>query len=220
MSGWLQKSVAALCGAVLFAGSGNAQDTPDGTGDIMDSARLCLTQTSEIDATSAALAAEGWRKLDPVGDDALRTLAWTSVVYYFNGDSGGESLRSIYDLQIGTARGLARKKDIATSKSRFLSRGKDMAIVIWRKPTANITEIECRFAASASATQNLRRAASDLVPDASGFDALAPVSPLQDGTVNQITVVLLDRDIVSRQIGEPVTVDAIVQTNLIFRAQE
>ena len=218
MSVWVQKffGAAAFCVAILAGDNAMAQ----GKGDIMISANLCLVQTNEIDTLAAALGAEGWRELDPVPDDAIRSLAWTSVVYYFNGDSGGEQLRMIYDLQLGTARGLARKKDIATSKSRFLSRGDDTAIIIRRKPTAKITEIDCRFAAGIAATRDVRRAADDFEPDGSGFDALAPISPLQDGTSNQITVVLLDRDILSRQIGEPVTVDAVVQTNLIFSAQE
>jgi hypothetical protein len=218
MSVWAQKifGAAILSVASLTAGNVVAQ----GKGDILASAKLCLVQTNDIDTIAEALRAEGWRKLDPVPNEAIRSLAWTSVVYYFNGDSGGEQLRTIYDLQLGTARGLARKKDIATSKSRFLSRGEDTAIVIWRKPTEKITEVDCRFAAGSDATRDVRQTASDLVPDASGFDALAPISPLQDGTANQITIVLLDRDILSRQIGEPVTVDAIVQTNLIFRAQE
>jgi hypothetical protein len=182
---------------------------------------LCLTPAAKMETLVSGLEAQGWSISDPASEGLIDAMAWNLSVRYLAGDSGGETLASIYDLQLRTARGFAAKKDIPGSMARFLTQGENAMMVLWRTDnTTNLTEIECRVSAGAVLMQDVRQNAgipSDTGPD---FTALDRIDRWDDGTQRYVDIVLLNRAALSQQINQTVTVDATVNTYQSFGAQE
>lgn len=167
----------------------------------------CLSPSASIDATADRLGALGWTTPDKLGDTTIAQLAWANMVFYFTGDSGGESLQSIYDLSLKSARGLTRKVDIDTSKARFMVRENggeiDVLQLAWRLPVPNVEEAECTLILTAQATQELR----------AGQNEQPMFAPIISSTPG-VQITLLDRASLSGALGQTVTADAVVRTHM------
>lgn len=123
-------------------------------GQPLEFAQVCLRYEADIDTITDTLAESGWEQTAET-DTLIEGLTWIGTTEYFASDSGGERLETILALKAKTAAALLRKKDIPQSKGRFLTRGEDVLYVMWRQPSASVTEIACHAALSAQSTQQL-----------------------------------------------------------------
>ena len=140
--------------AVAFVAVAMTSTTALGAGQPLEFTQTCLRHEADIEIIADTLTNMGWdRNVD--ADEVISGLTWIGVTEYFTTDTGGETLETIMDLKSGTASALMRKKDIPQSKGRFLMRGKDVLYVMWRQPTASVTEIECHAALSAETARDL-----------------------------------------------------------------
>ncbi|MEO9824654.1 MAG: hypothetical protein ABJF50_09605 [Paracoccaceae bacterium] len=128
----------------------------------------CLQAEDDIDTIATTLIDQGWEQVGKTSETAVSDLSWVLSSYYFNSDSGGESVTSILELQTKTAAAMLKKKDIPQSKSRIFVRDTDDAPetlrVTWQQPIETLTEYGCQAALSASSTTTLRGDASDDLP--------------------------------------------------------
>ncbi|SDX16564.1 hypothetical protein [Litoreibacter albidus] len=174
----------------------------------------CHQPNANVDDTVAALAQEGWVQVPhgELGAEVTELLIWPQVAFYATGDTGGEQIKSIAELQRKTVAGFAKKKDIPQSKTRILTRqiGADTeaALVFWLQPDPAQTNIICRFALSGH---------SMIGHTAGDFGTPHPVetSPTQSYTITS-----MNAGRIAAKIGTPVTVSGIVQTTVNFAAQE
>jgi len=166
-----------------------------------------------IDGTVAALNQQGWRVVDGELDpEVIERLIWPQVAFYATGDTGGEQLKSIADLQRKNVAGFAKKKDIPQSKTRILTRqiGGDLeaALVFWLQPDPSTSNIICRFALSPH---------SLIGHTAGGFGqpTVAETSPNQ-----KFTITPMNPGTLAAQIGAPVTVSGTLETFFSFPAAQ
>lgn len=166
-----------------------------------------------IEGTVTALNQQGWRVVE--GDmtpEVIELLIWPQVAFYATGDTGGEQIKSIADLQRKTVAGFAKKKDIPQSKTRILTRqiGGDVeaALVFWLQPDPATTNIICRFALSGH---------SMIGHTAGDFGTPLPVeaSPTQ-----RYTITPMNAGSIADKIGAPVTVSGTIETQFSFPSQE
>ncbi|WP_055083302.1 hypothetical protein [Jannaschia donghaensis] len=167
----------------------------------------CLTPAADTDTTLAALATQGWTALpdSTLPQDVADRLVWLYVAHYTTGDTGGEALASIVDLQSRTIKGLARKRDIPTSKTRFLTRHEGAMILFWRAPVPGRFELQCRIALDG--------------PDTPGSDPFARHA-MEQVDHGQILTVALDRAALARATGRDVKTAQLVDTYLIYGAED
>lgn len=161
----------------------------------------CTAAEGDIEMIEKTLLEQGWLLIDGPSDSAAANLSWVLASYYFNGDSGGESLTSILELQAKTAQALLKKKDIPQSKSRIFERGGETLRLTVQHPTETLTEYGCQAALSATSTKTLRRSGSSDLP------AFSPM-PLQKTGNGDAAFTLLNAEKV-RPLTPP---DAIVIT--------
>lgn len=186
-----------LCAAALaaMAAPAVAQEVP----------QACVTPAADIDAPLVALGAEGWTPLPegPLPPDVAGALVWLYVADYVIGDSGGETLPAIIALQGRTVTGLARKRDIPSSRTRFLTSDAGAMILMWREPVPGRIEVQCRIALTG--------------PDAPGARPFvaAPTRAVEYGTLRTIA---LDRATLSDAVGRAVETAQLVETYLIHPA--
>ncbi|SDZ42308.1 hypothetical protein SAMN05444004_11416 [Jannaschia faecimaris] len=163
----------------------------------------CLVPTNSIDTAVDALTIEGWRVLPdgPLPEVVGDQLVWLYVAYYMTGDTGGETLSSILELQRRTVEGLARKRDITGSKTRLMTSDAGAMIVFWREPDQDHIEYQCRLALNG--------------PDAPGntLFAVNEEERIADGYV-QITA--LDRAALAEETGRDVVTAQLVETHLTY----
>ncbi|WP_298260565.1 hypothetical protein [uncultured Litoreibacter sp.] len=177
------------------------------------SIEACHLPHANVSDTVDVLAQQGW-VLVPEGDlssDTIELLIWPQVAFYANGDTGGEQLKAIVDLQRKTVAGFAKKKDIPQSKTRILTRqiGADAEAVLvqWLQPTPSTVNIICRFALSSAS-----------VTGQGSKDFGSPVTTkAEKGGIWTTTV--LNADSLAAKINAPVTVSGIVQTQANFASE-
>ncbi|UWQ18029.1 hypothetical protein [Jannaschia sp. M317] len=131
-------AIALTLALTLSGGLVRAAEVPD----------ACLIPATDLDMTLAGLERAGWQVV-PGGTlppEVAELLVWSYATQYLTGDSGGEPLDSILTLQRRTVEGLARKRDIPTSKTRLLQRDGAALAVFWRVPEAGMMELQCRGA--------------------------------------------------------------------------
>ena len=162
----------------------------------------CLVPAADIDTAAAALAAEGWSPV-PEGDlseEAAERLLWLYVAQYTTGDTGGEALMSLVELQRRTVAGLARKRDISTSRQRLMMQDGAALILQWREPVPGLFELQCRIARDeGSASAGFLRAPDEAVP------------------FGRVSVIRLDRDGLAAQTGADVP-GTLIETYLTYPA--
>ena len=121
------------------------------TGGVSSAAEIpapCLQPATDMDMTLAGLEREGWTIL-PGGTltpSVADLLVWSYVPNYIGGDTGGEPLSTLLPLQARTVEGLARKRDIPSSKTRLARRDGAALAVFWRVEAPGRLEIQCRAA--------------------------------------------------------------------------
>ncbi|MEP3346581.1 MAG: hypothetical protein ABJN34_16130 [Litoreibacter sp.] len=180
------------------------------------SIEACHLPHANVDDTVEALAQQGWMQAPESNlvPEVIEQLIWPQVAFYANGDTGGEQIKSIVDLQRKTVAGFARKKDIPQSKTRILTRqiGADAeaALVFWLQPDPDATNIICRFALSSTT----------LIGHAAGGFAEPQVVDQSDATATKsFSITAMNAGFLSEQIDAPVTVSGIVQTQTTFASE-
>lgn len=179
------------------------------------SIEACHLPNANVDDTVTALAQQGWI-LVPEGDlapEVIELLIWPQVAFYATGDTGGEQIKSIVDLQRKTVAGFARKKDIPQSQTRILHRqigaNHEAALVFWLQPDPSTTNIICRFALSSTS----------LIGHTAGDFAVPQVFDSSDATATRsFAATTMNAASLSAKIGAPVTVSGIIQTQTNFAA--
>jgi hypothetical protein len=161
------------------------------------------TGAVDIDRAVRDLRSDGWTLIERARADIIEDIAWINSTVYFAGDTGGETLENVMNMQRKSAANLIDRADIAKSKHRFLSRGDETMVVYWRGFNPRREVLECR-AALDSATMSEIRAAR---PSTGAIEAYSPVRPVYlDGARVEIT--LLNTGALS---GQPAP-DAIIHT--------
>lgn len=172
----------------------------------------CLEAEDDIDTIATTLTEQGWKQADGAPESAISGLSWVLSSYYFNSDSGGESVTSILELQSKTAAAMLKKKDIPQSKSRIFVRDTDdrpeTLRVTWQQPIETLTEYGCQAALSPSSTTTLRGNTSGDLP---AFFAL----PLQEIGQGYAAFTLLD----TGKLAPMTPPDAIVITHAKRRGE-
>ncbi|SFR40675.1 hypothetical protein [Litoreibacter janthinus] len=181
--------------------------------EMSDSIEACHLPHAEVDATVDALAAQGWVPV-PQGDlapEIIELLIWPQVAFYATGDTGGEQIKAIVELQRKTVAGFAKKKDIPQSKTRILTRqiGTDVeaALVFWLQPDPAQTNIICRFALSST---------SLIGHTAGGFAAPQVVDQSDATATKSFSVTVMNAGHLANQIAAPVNVSGVVETQTSF----
>ncbi|EPX81593.1 hypothetical protein [Litoreibacter arenae] len=174
----------------------------------------CHQPTANVDDTVTSLAQQGWA-LVPQGDlspETIELLIWPQVAFYATGDTGGEQIKAIVDLQRKTVAGFAKKKDIPQSKTRILTRqiGSDTeaALVFWLQPDPAQTNIICRFALSSASL-------SGQPTEDFAAPRVVETSPTQRFAITPMNAASL-----ATKIGAPVTVSGTLETQTSFPSQE
>ena len=171
----------------------------------------CFTK-GEVDSTVAALESTGWQRAPrPLPEATAEQLIWPQALFYITGDSGGEALKSIVELQRRTVTGLAAKKDIPTSKTRILSRQlgdkTESVLLLWQIPSPGLISVICRFALSSAS-----------LSDPQG--ALATPYPKMDQAPNQtLNITSLNSAKIAAAIAGPMSVSGVVQTQHRFQLE-
>ena len=170
----------------------------------------CHQPNANVDDTVGALVGQGWVQV-PQGDlssEIVELLIWPQVAFYATGDTGGETVKSIVDLQRKTVAGFARKKDIPQSKTRILTRqiGADAeaALVFWLQPDPATTNIICRFALSSAS----------LIGDAA-TDFATP-QMVETSPTRSYSIIDMNAASLAAKIASPVTVSGVVETQTSF----
>ncbi|MEP5762789.1 MAG: hypothetical protein ABJ327_26410 [Litoreibacter sp.] len=111
----------------------------------------CQMPAAQIEIITNALAQEGWsvQDLSALGPTTIDHLAWMRAADYLTGDSAGEKIEDIVELQRKTVLGLARKLDLNTSHTRVMTLSKDndqkTVLINWQKPLVGPLEVRCTF---------------------------------------------------------------------------
>jgi hypothetical protein len=170
----------------------------------------CHQPNANVDDTVGALVGQGWVQV-PQGDlspETIELLVWPQVAFYGTGDTGGETVKTIVDLQRKTVAGFARKKDIPQSKTRILTRqiGADAeaALVFWLQPDPSTTNIICRFALSSASL--IGDTATDFATP-----QMVDASPTQS-----FSIIGMNTASLAAKIASPVTVSGVVETQTTF----
>ena len=176
------------------------------------SIEACHT-AAPIDGTVAALNQQGWRVVEgELTPEVIELLIWPQVAFYATGDTGGEQLKSIAELQRKTVAGFAKKRDIPQSKTRILTRqiggDTEAALVFWLQPDPATTNIICRFALSPHSL--IGHTAGDF-----GQPTVAETTPTQ-----RVSITPMNPGSLSAKIGAPVTVSGTLETQFSFQSQE
>jgi hypothetical protein len=193
----LRSLLAALLIGGVFAVPATAQEAPD----------ACRAPVADIDAAVTTLAAEGWTPLPegPLPQDIADQLVWLYVAQYTTGDSGGEALTALVELQARTVTGIVRKRDIPTSKTRILTGESGAMILMWRASSPGRVTLQCRTALTG--------------PDAPGATLidLAGAQRSQDDTVMRIA---LDRAGLAAATGRDVVTAQLIETSITFNLEK
>ena len=173
------------------------------------SIEACHQPNANVDDTVNALAQQGWLRVEgELSPDIIELLIWPQVAFYATGDTGGEQIKAIVDLQRKTVAGFARKKDIPQSKTRILTRqiGADTeaALVFWLQPDPAQTNIICRFALS-SASLVGHTATDFATPE------VIEISPTQRFAITPMNAASL-----AAKISASVTVSGTLETQTSF----
>ena len=135
-------AIACMCTA-LAAPSLAAQQLID--------AEDCFKDAPQIETITNAMTDRGWQQADLASLDerTVEHIAWTRMRLYLGGDQGGESVENLLDIQRKTARGLHRKLDLDTSKTRVMTRVQnglqETALILWLAPVVGVTSVTCQF---------------------------------------------------------------------------
>lgn len=149
----------------------------------------CLMVSDDIDSITAALAQAGWEVRAELTDAMVEDIAWINSTFYFSGDTGGETLGNVLELQRKAARGMARKVDTPQSKTRFLTHEGETLVLAVNTDHAGATSVACRVAAEPSTMAGLRASLGG-----SGADpAYMPLKTLHQGKA-RIDITLLNAD--------------------------
>lgn len=111
----------------------------------------CLTEAAEVEVITDGLQQAGWtlRDIKTLDEVTLSHLAWLRVASYLTTDTGGVTLPELLKLQLKTVKGIARKLDLPTGKTRVLTREhdatQDTVLVLWQKPLVAKPNITCQF---------------------------------------------------------------------------
>ena len=174
----------------------------------------CHLPNANVDDTVNALAQQGWVQA-PEGDlspEIIELLIWPQAAFYATGDTGGEQIKAIVDLQRKTVAGFAKKKDIPQSKTRILTRqiGADTeaALVFWLQPDPAQTNIICRFALSPHSL--IGHTASDF----------AAPQVVETTPTKRFAITPMNAASLAAKIGAPVTVSGTLETQTSFPSQE
>ncbi len=185
--------------------------------------QACLEPSNTIETIIGELEIEDWQLAPDPSALTLEQLAWTGMPQYFAGDSGGAELKSVLELKIRTAKGLLRKKELPTNKTRILVRKIDerqeTLLLMWRKPTPQTTEIQC-LAALVNKIGNEPLVTGDAVKIEPDFHRMSTPNLPQNEATQKVDVVVLNRISLEERLGAPVPADFIVETYLSYSAKE
>ena len=199
--------------------------------EIFESADACMTKARAIEDVTASLSALGWTEIaaDEIDDTGVRQLAWTYLTRFGASDAPATLTREL-EAQERTVRGLLRKVDIDTNKSRFLRRQvaghSEIMLVAWREPVQGVVETDCRIAAAEPSMSAFVERLEQLVgwpitdfPDFAPFPAHQP-EPETSSEKRTATVYVLDRASLSEKVGSTVEVQAVIETYFRYRLAE
>lgn len=111
----------------------------------------CFNDAPQIETITDAMSARGWQQADltKLDDRTIDHIAWTRMRLYLAGDQGGESIKNLLEIQRKTARGLHRKLDLETSKTRVMTRVQnglqETAVILWLVPAIGVSSVTCQF---------------------------------------------------------------------------
>lgn len=185
-----------------------------------DAVSGCLVPAGDLSETVGFLGAEGWTRVDALGDPAAEALIWTYVAAYLGTDMGGASLPEIVALQRRTVAGLGRKVDSPASQTELMTRGTGAAteaMVATRVVgTDDLVEITCRFAFTDPAAA---------LPEGEGAGRDGAGEPQmsytrEDGVGRSTLAIALDPRYLSRALDADVSVTHVVETTLSFPASQ
>ncbi|MCM2563450.1 hypothetical protein M8756_15020 [Lutimaribacter sp. EGI FJ00015] len=143
------------------------------------------TGDADIDRAERDLQALGWSTVNDPNDALIEDIAWINAAVYFAGDTGGETLERVMELQRKAAANLVRRKDLPRSRHRFLTRDGETLVLFWRgyDPVNDI--LECRAALDPATMSGIRAAR----PDTGTLPAYSPMPPISvDGARVEITL--------------------------------
>lgn len=166
-----------------------------------------------IEATVSALANQGWVLSEgDLSPETIELLIWPQVAFYATGDTGGEQIKTIVDLQRKTVAGFAKKKDIPQSKTRILTRqigmNTEAALVFWLQPDPATTNIICRFALSPHS----------LIGQTPGYFGEPQV--VESTPTQRYTITPMNAGSLSAKIGASVTVSGTLETQFSFPSED
>ncbi|GFE63253.1 hypothetical protein [Litoreibacter roseus] len=205
-------------GTVLAASAGLAQS-------IDATIAACHTKAAAVEDAVAALSGEGWAVVDerPLPEIVAEQLVWPQLVFYFTGDTGGETLQAILDLQRKTVAGFARKVDIDQSKTRILTRTTEdqpeTLLLAWQAPTPNMRLITCRASLSEATTLSALAAITLPAGPQPDFLPLPAGNPLTAAPGADATLTLLNTETLSEKLDTPVTANSVLVTSNSFDAE-
>jgi hypothetical protein len=119
----------------------------------------CLMPAGDIEQVTDALETTGWsiQNLKTLDAQTIDHLAWMRVVQFLKTGDGGETVQTIFGIQRKAVQGLARKVDLATSKTRVMTNDGNTAFISWRISPMGPYELDCAFTGTAPETaQNIR----------------------------------------------------------------
>ena len=169
------------------------------------------TGAADIDRAVGELQALGWSLSERASDAMIEDLAWINAAVYFAGDTGGETLERVMELQRKAAANLVRREDIPNSKHRFLTRDGETLVLYWRgfDPVRDV--LECRAALDPQTMADIRAAR----PGTGTLPAYSPIRPIYiDGARVEIT--LLN----TPALNDYATPDAIIHTYATHRKSD
>lgn len=185
----------------------------------------CFQPAASIDQITASLQNAGWTKADRADPKVIDHVTWMGLPQYFAGDTGGAQLEQVLDIKSMSARGILRKKDIATAKTRVLSRktntGPELAMVTLLQPTQNRTDIRCTFSLTLETVNDVWTAPNGFAPtqDFTRHTALAPTLDEPTAYTN-LSITSLNTTNLSQRLGQEIPTEAIVETYLSVLAKE
>lgn len=207
----IKAAAIAACVSTALAASSFATSALTVT-EMSASIEACHT-AAPIDGTVAALNQQGWGVVEgDLSPEVIELLIWPQVAFYATGDTGGEHLRSIVELQRKTVAGFAKKKDIPQSKTRILTRqlGGDLeaALVFWLRPDPSTSNIICRFALSPQS----------MTGQANGD--FGPPQVVETTPTRSVAFTPMNPGSLAAKIGAPVAVSGTLETHISFPSQE
>ena len=199
---------AVLAAALSLSGPALAQ--------VPDVLTTCLNPSDTVERTVETLTSQGWAVATHPDQETLTAIAWTSVPMYMVGDSGGASLSEVLAIKLKTAKGLARKVDLPSSKTRILVRqqadGQDTLVLIARTtPITKRAETHCHVSLTAESGKGLEDQ-TILSEGAPGFTRVEAPDVAGTGTDQSIDVVLLDPEVLSAETDTDVKTAVVLDT--------